>query len=293
LEPDQRSAAVSYLGSKCASEPSVQQFFVAGHADLKAAFFAERWHRGLAECRTPEIQKILVDAVGDKELARDRARFFSVVEVYARNLGQGALPRLSELAGQFTDEEGRTYLISAFADAAGVGSAGGPNPEAAKQAVAAIVALGPTLPGRAVDQARTILRTLGDELASDASAGWRWPERKDERGSYRYAVSVLEKVTCGNGKTFANLHVATFSENGQQWPDQLQALLLDKVKLQWVLVAADKCKGKADFAVIMPEAPFENGEAQARWIEEQVLAGPKAAGAVGKFKVIRRESFTW
>jgi hypothetical protein len=239
------------------------------------------------------VQKILGDAIANPELARDRARFFSVVEVYARNLGPDALPKLTELAGQFTDEEGRTYLISAFADTAGVGSPGGINAESAKKAVAAIIAIGPTLPTRAVLQARTILRALGDEAASDGSAAWRWPDRKDPAGNYRYAVTVLEKVTCGNGKTLANLHVAPFTEKGEQWPDQLQPLLLDKLKLEWLLVAAVKCKGTAEFTVTMPEAPFETDEAQARWIEEAVLTGTKAGESMGKLKVFRRESFEW
>lgn len=292
LEPDQRSRTVAWLGEKCAESEPIQGFFVEAKNEMGMEFWTERWHRGLAECRVPSIQKVLADAIVDSELVKDRTRLFNVLEVYARNLRGDALPALVKLANETDDPEEVTYLINAFADTTGVGSVEGMDAGIAGKAAAAIRELGPKLPTRAVEQARITLRTLGDEEASDGFAKHRWSDRYTD-GAYRYGVAVREVATCKNGKTRTNLHVAAFSEPGAQWPDQIQPLLLEKLQYEWSMTTADACKGTAEFDVQMPAEPFTDDDAQAKWVEEHVLKFEKDAATWDKAKVIRHDAFAY
>ena len=291
LEPDQRSRTVAWLGEQCAESEPVQKFFATAKAEMGMEFWTDRWHRGLAECRVEPIQKLLADAIEDEELGKDRTRLFNVLEVYARNLRGDALPALVKLASQTDDPEELTYLVNAFADTTGIGSVEGMDKEIAGKAAEAIRKLGPELPARAVEQSRITLRTLGDEEGSDQFAQHRWPDRFDEH--YRYAVTVTEVAKCKNGKTRANLHVAAFDEGGMQWPDQIQPQLLDKLKYEWELDTADRCKGEGTFDVVMSEEPFESDEARDKWIEETVLRFEEKAGSYDKAKVFKHESFDY
>ena len=220
-----------------------------------------------------------------------------VIAVCRRVLGESlavhpdALPALVKLASQTDDPEELTYLVNAFADTTGIGSVEGMDKEIAGKAAEAIRKLGPELPARAVEQSRITLRTLGDEEGSDQFAQHRWPDRFDEH--YRYAVTVTEVAKCKNGKTRANLHVAAFDEGGMQWPDQIQPQLLGKLKYEWELDTADRCKGEGTFDVVMSEEPFESDEARDKWIEETVLRFEEKAGSYDKAKVFKHESFDY
>lgn len=292
LEPDQRSRTVAWLGEKCGESEPIQGFFVTAKKEMGMDFWTERWHRGLADCRVESIQAVLAEAIEDPELAKDRTRLFNVLEVYARNLRGDALPTLVKLASETSDPEELTYMVNAFADTTGVGSVEGMDAAIASKAADAIKQLGPELPVRAVEQARITLRTLGDEEGSDGFAKHRWPDRYTD-GSYRYAVAVREVATCKNGKVKANLHVAPFSEPGSQWPDQIQPLLLEKLKYEWELTLADDCKGSAEFDVQMPKEPFESDEARDAWLEDKVLRFEADAEQYKKAKVMRRDAFAY
>ena len=292
LEADQRSRAVAWLGDRCEADEAVQTFFVTAKSELGNDFWAQRWHRGLAECRVKPIQKLLADAIVDPDLAKDRTRLFNVLEVYARNLRSDAVPTLTSLANDTDDQEELLYLVNAFADTTGIGSVEGMNVEAAKTAVQAITALGPKLPPRAVEQARITLKSLNAEQESDSFAKYRWPDRYVD-GSYAYAVAVTEVANCKNGKTKAIFHVATFDEGGEMWPDQIKPQLLGKLQHEWVLDEAAGCKGEGEFMVDMPAEPFATADDQARWVEERVVAFGKTVGSYDKAKTMRRESFSY
>ena len=290
LEPDQRSRALNFLGNQCEGEEKVQSFFTESFGELGMDFWKDRWHRGLADCRVEPIQELLAGALADKELAKDRPRMFNVLEVYARNLRGAAIPKLSELASSTTDEEELTYLVNAFADATGIGSTDGVDASVAGEAAKAIEALGPKLPARAVEQARTTLTALEAEAAADSFAGYRWPERKVD-GSYRYAMVVTEKIICKNAKTRTYLHTAPFSESGNRWPDQFGEGLEDRLKHEWDLSTADRCKGSLDLEIDMPSEPFASDEARDVWIEERVKAFEKIMDSYDKSGINRRDAF--
>ena len=60
---------------------------------------------GLGDCRTESIQNILVDAIKTTDMKQDQSRFFTVLEIYSRNLGNEAVPTIAALA-QGTDDQG-------------------------------------------------------------------------------------------------------------------------------------------------------------------------------------------
>lgn len=290
LEPDQRSRTVAFLGEKCGENESIQGFFAESAQEMGTAFWTERWHRGLAECRAEGIQKLLSDALNDPELSKDRTRLFNVLEVYARNLRGNAVPTLVNLASKTTDPEELTYLVNAFADTTGIGSEAGVDAAVASEVIKSITALGPMLPPQAVEQARITLRALDDEQASASMAKYRWKDRLQD-GQYRYAVAITEIATCKNQKTKAALHTAKFTEPGDQWPDQLQPLLQEKLTYDWMLQTAETCKGEAEFIVAMPPEPLESEEAQEQWLAEQISAFQDKAETWDKAKSYKQETF--
>src|SRR5690606_701672 len=200
-----------YLSAQCATEEKIAPFFVQSHAALGSAFWAERWHRGLAACRTPDVRAVLSEAIAASttgaRTAVERAQFFSVLSVYARNLREEAVPRLTELATTLEDPEEVTFVISAFGDAAGVGSPEGVSASAVEAVTDALKSLGPNLPAKAVEQGRAILVAIGDQHAADHYVRYRWPAAwRNGEGSYAYAVVALERSTCDNGKLAALAH---------------------------------------------------------------------------------------
>jgi hypothetical protein len=292
LEPDERSRTLAFLGKTCKKEEAVQGFFVRAHQDLGEQFWEERWHRGLSGCRSEAIQEILTTAIADKGLKDDQSRFFTVLEVYSRNLGNQAVPTIAALVDRTNDPEELMYLVNALADAANVGGTDGVNPVAAKSATTALVQMGKKLPPRAVEQARKTLLAMGAEEEADLFATHRWPDRKTEE-MYRYAVTLNESATCKNGKSFANLHFATFTEAGRLWPDQLGQQIGEKLIFEWELTAASRCKGEGSFEVKMPNAPFASEEDQRNWLTDQKKAFATQEAGADKAKAIEHDTFTY
>lgn len=270
LEPGFKSSAIEYLGEHCKEDPAVASFFVDAHSELGETFWMERWHRGLADCRTEAIQGLLADEVAaSTEGGRiaDNRRFFALLEIYARNLGGDAVPTLSRLADEVEDDEAEAYVINAFADAAQVGSETGMNPAIAAASVQSIVELAPELSERAILQARTTLVALGAEKEADSLAKHRWPERFD--GAYEYGAVATEIVSCRNGKQQGYFHFAPFREPGRLWPEQIELLLEEKLSFEWELDAAERCRGEGTTKVVMPSEPFPDEKSATAWFEEQ------------------------
>lgn len=279
LEPSDRANTLGWLGEQCKDNAHVETFFVDAQGALGQKFWDDRWFKGLADCRTPKIRTVLQAQVSSqaKPQAGDHSVFVSVLEVYARNVGVAALPTLSDLVAKVNDEELSTYIVSAFADAARVGS-GGTDAEAANKAVTELQKLGPTLKPKAVEQARQTLLALGAEQAADSFARYRWPERLAD-GHYRYRVVAVEKATCKNGKSQSLFHYADFTEPGNQWPEQIQALLPEKLDAEWKLEAAEKCRGTGTLDVFVPAEPFKDEAEATAWLEEQRKTWKSSVGA--------------
>lgn len=271
LPADERSRTLALLGQSC-DKPRVPEFLAAAPAALGDRFWTERWYRSMAACRAPAVQTLL-----EEELRRgnpDRTRFFGIVEVYARNLGKDAIPTLQELGGTLTDTEELIYLLNAFSDAAQVGSNSGTDPEAAAAAVAAIVALSPKLPPRAVESARTTLLSLGAEAEANRLAALRFADRAWPDGQLHHGLVVVETAACKKGKTWVGVHVGEGVHGGVWWPDQMQAQA-DAAAGGWTYELAGKCKGTSTNTVLVSPEPLAP-DALKSWQDEQVREASKA-----------------
>lgn len=273
IPSDERSKAIGALGRSCSEDAGIADFFVESRDVMGTAFWTERWHRGLAGCRTEEARALLTDALEGDTVgvgSLDRGLFFSVLEVYARNLQGDALPTLQAFARKLEDDEEVTYVVNAFADAAGVGSLQGVDPQVASEAVKALEELGPDLPARGVDQARTTLRALGAEEAADRYARYRWPAAYRLGGyRYRYTAVAVERATCKNGKKLALLHYADFTEPGSLWPDELLAAVQPKLTDAWHLDGSNLCAGEYEVSFALPWTPFQTDQDRSTWLDEQ------------------------
>jgi hypothetical protein len=292
LQSHDKNGVIGWLGEQCKSDENIANFFVSMHSKKGDAFFKERWHRGLSDCRTDAIRTLLSNEVGERAVGQvaDATGFFSVLEAYARNLGADAVPTLSALGKSQTNPEVLSYVVNAFADAANVGSVEGTNLETADLAIAAIVELGPTLPERAVIQARTTLTTLDAEREADRFAKYRWPAQL-QNDQYMYSVVALEDMVCKNGKKYAYLHHASFSEAGNMWPEQIEALLTEKLTFEWKLDHATRCKGEGEVTITMTKEPLAGEDAREAWLTDQVKAYEAPREEYKKARVVEQPDF--
>jgi hypothetical protein len=290
LEPDQRSRTIRHLGTQCSSSEAAEQFLLESHERLGSKFFEERFHRGLGDCRTAGIQALLKSALEDEGVVAERTQYFSILEVYSRNLGADAVPVLEQLAGELPDDE-VLLVVSAFADAANVGGTGGIDTGAAVKAVAALTALGPSFSPGIIDQARSTLDALGSPDVASSFAKYRWPEKKVD-DKYVYTAVCEELVTCKNGKKQAYFHHGRFTEGGDKWPAELSGELQNILTTHWTMDAAEKCKGEGEFLVEMSQEPIaEDDEAAREWLARKIQAFRAKAGEFQKAAVIEESQF--
>ncbi len=292
LEDHHRSETVRWLGTKCEEEPKAAEFFVKARDVKKDVFLANRWYAGLGGCRTPEIAAMLTEMIeGDQgKRAADRAQYFGLLEVYSRNLGKEAIPTLRTMATSLSDPMEVRLILSAFGDAANVGS--GIDEEAAKAAIQAIETLGPQIPADAADAARDILMSLGAEDLANSFAGYRWASRKDG-GKYTYYVMAQEMVVCKNGKEQGYLHHGKVTEGGTHWPDSMKMDLEAKLVAKWELEAAAKCKGEGTIKVEMTNEPIADDKEIEAWLEGRQKAFVAATKDFHKAEVVAEDDHEW
>lgn len=278
LQSDERSRTIAALGAACTDAEEVAGFLVYTQTKLGDAFWTDRWYRSLAECRHEAVQEMLSTEVAKGNA--DRARYFGVLEVYSRNLGAEAIPLLSEQLATMTDEEDLTYLVNAFADAAHVGSLDGQDEEATKLAIDAIVSAAPTLPARAVEQARTTLISLGDEDAANQLVAVRYQDVKRDDGLH-WGVVAVETGVCKKD-TRVNIHTGEAIEGGTMWPDQVAAGIDAATTAAWEFPLAKKCE--VTTVITVSDQPMSADGLDA-WTREQVREATKAGTAAGVAKI--------
>ena len=239
---DERSSSIKLLGKACGEDPAVAAFLVESASVLGNVFWNQRWYRSLTECRTPEIQALLLEQV--QTPSSDRSRFLGTLEVFARNLGKDALPYLKTLVITGEREEDLTYIVNAFADAAQVGSLDGADAETAALAVTALFELAPHLPDQALTQAATTLVALGAGDRAGDLAGAHFRDRIWEDGKLHYGLVVSESAVCKKGKLQVVLHTTEVTEAGHDWMANLRPQV-DAAMEAWTFELADDCKGQA------------------------------------------------
>ena len=261
------------LGEACgAGDAKVGAFIVNTQAVVGDRFWTEPWYRALTTCRTPEAQKLLNDEVRNR--SKERARYFSALEVYAKNLGVAAIPTLSDLVIGTADQEELVNLVSTFAYTTGLGSVEGQNPEATAAAVAAIVQLSPTLPPKVLDQARITLMSLGANAEADQLAGLRYASAKWADGSLHYGLVVVETATCKRGKVREVVHLGEISNPGTTWPETVVAEA-ESISMGWTYGLAESCKGTGSNTVFVTGGPVSPEELAAFHQEQTTAAQAK------------------
>jgi len=268
LQPDDRGQTIADLSEACAGSKAVQTFFLNASTSMGDAFWNDRWYRGLSTCRSPEIQKLLTDKVGAMEKG-DPGRFQGVLEVFARNLGPAALPQLASLAEGTSNGETQTYIVNAFGDAAGLGSAN-MDPAAGQAAQKTLKEIAPKLQPKGVEQARVILQALGDERGADELAAVRFKDVKQADGTFLWGTVVTETAACKNGKTQQIVHVAPVIDGGRTWGDQVNERVSAGISA-WGMDLATKCKGTGKNEVFTPAEPFADMPAYKAWVDKQLM----------------------
>ena len=275
LQRDEQSRAIRAFGKRCQESAPVQAFLVSAEGQLGDQFWSDRWYRALTECRSVGTTGLLAKRV-DAGAGDDRSGFFGVVEAYAVNVGDGALPKLGELVKAEEDLEMQINLVGAFADAAQAGTVSGLNPQIAEMAASAVRDLAPGLAPEAVDKARTTLNVLNDEAGADALAAVRYKTLLQDDGSLLYGTVVFENATCKNGKIQQRYHVAEVSDPGQTWPDQLEEKVQSSADANWELNLAERCKGEGDIKILVPETPFADKDAMRKWFKDTIKQNTNA-----------------
>jgi hypothetical protein len=281
LEADERARAVRALGEACNESGEIQDFFVDRAQSLGDQFWSDRWYRALATCRVPAVQGIL-SAELEKGLGADRLKFFAVLETYARSAGAEAIPRLSKLAVAESDPEAQANIVSAFADAARVGTPEGIDGSAAGKGAEAIRTVAPELTTKGVEQARMTLLALGDEPGSDDMAAVRYKAVDQGEQNFLWGAVANETATCKNGKVQQRIHVALVNERGNTWPDQLGEKVEAAAQVNWELNLAEKCKGTGEVKWHLAPAPFPDEASFTTWTEKVIkdAQDPSAAKSV-------------
>ncbi len=267
LISDERASTLAGMGETCADEPSLVGFFVESEGELGERFWRDRWHRALSDCRAPEIQDLLRDAFQDESVQHDGSRFGSILEVFCSNARADAIPWLKALIFT-TGEENQLHVMSAFANAAGVGTLEGMDATAAKEAIAAILEVTPKLPAKVVEQARITLQSLGAATEADNLATVRYAAEQQPDGRFMWGAIAVETATCKKGDTRLLVLHAPVYEPGHRWPDQMQPAVDAAVDAGWEMELAKKCKGTSRKEVIVSSAPFADEAAYTAWRDE-------------------------
>ncbi len=269
LISDERASTLAGMGETCAEEPSLVGFFVESEGELGDRFWRDRWHRALSDCHAPEIQQLLREAFQDESVQHDGSRFGSILEVFCSNARREAIPWLKALIFT-TGEENQLHVMSAFANAAGVGTLEGMDPEAAAEAVTAILEVAPKLPAKVIEQARITLQSLEARTEADQLVAVRYAAERQADGRFMWGAIAVETATCKKGDTRLLVLHAPVYEPGHRWPDQMPPAVDDAVQAGWELELAKKCKGSSRKEVIVSSAPFADEGAYTTWREEQL-----------------------
>lgn len=252
LQPDERSAFFNFLGEQC-TVAEVPPFIAETAKSTGEKFWSDRWYAGLDSCRVPTAVDIL--RAGLDSQASERSRFNGILQTLARNQGKDAIPMLALRAAAEKDAELAAYIIGAFADAAGVGSASGTNREAADAAIAEIVKVAPVLPEKSLDAARTTLLALGSEVHSDSMASQRYRSLAQADGSLQYGLYVFKATTCKKGDVRVEVHTGMVTNAGKTWPDQLTSRAKPTVDIYKWHMPAD-CVG--DVQIVGSATPLKD-----------------------------------
>ncbi len=285
LQANERAAAVDVLGKSC-DQPGVAAFWTETAQTAGDDFWTGAWFKGLDECRDASVRPLLTAAL--EAPVKDRTRYLSLIEVASRNYGVEAIPMLgAQLDKHLADAELSTYIVRAFADAAGVGDVKGMDKDAAVKAIATVQAVAGKLPDQAVDQARRTLGALGaDEQVTDQLSLVRHKAVLQSGGKLMYGVFAHEVATCKKGEVKVEVHHAP--AHVVAWPDQTKDRVTPQIAPPtgiWKLDLGTRCKGTGVITVTTSELPLKDQAAYDGWAAAQLKELEKAQAGV-KIKTV-------
>jgi hypothetical protein len=82
---------------------------------------------------------------------------------------------------------------------------------------------------------------------------------------------------CKNGKPAQRVHIAEVHDPGQTWPDQLVEKILASITITWKLNLAERCKGKGEMEILVPNSPFADKAEFKAWVQKQLKMKIKAS----------------
>ena len=266
LQSDERSSTIAAMGQACGENEAVAGWLVETQQALGDQVWSERWYRSLATCRVAGIQSLLVAEIDNP--SDDRARFVGVLEVYARNLGIDAIPRLGALAQELQDPQEVGLVINAFGDAAGIGSIEGASAEAVALATKTLVEIAPNLPPKILDQMRQTLIALGAQEASDNLAAVRHADALHADGQLHYGLVAVATHSCKKGPAL-EIHTAEVVNPGSLWPDQLEAPVRAAISTSWDMTPGKKCTVDGELELTLTKLPVPDAAAVETFHAEQ------------------------
>ncbi|MBM74850.1 MAG: hypothetical protein CMK59_05580 [Proteobacteria bacterium] len=278
-QSDDMAKALRALGDFC-DHTAVERFFL-NQAEVKGEeFWKKRWYKYMNKCPSTEVTDLFKSEL-EKGEDIPRNRYFAILSSYARSAGADAIPFIESQFETTENAETHMNLISAFADASGVGGEDGTDRKAAKASIASINKLAPNLGDKALDQARITLKALDDEPSADALAQYRYKGLAQEDGSFMWGVIAIEDVTCKKGKKRQNFHSAVVrDETKTTWGDAFEEQAKALADTQWDFLLEKNCKGEGEVIYIVPTRPFLNQEKYDAWLESNRSSKAKPAAKI-------------
>lgn len=293
LESDERAGALNKLGEAC-DKPGVTSFWLESEKLQGDKFWSNRWYAALDSCRVPDARALLAAKVSSSK--SDRVMFSAVLDTFATNAGADSIATVRAIAEQESAQKSPDPLVfidlvRVLPSAGGVGDPAGANIDRLRAATEALNSMAPTLPDRAITEARKAYLALGDESASDHLVAIRYKSLLQD-SKLLYGVIALEKATCKKGDVRVILHAVPVWDAGRTWPDQLAERVKPNADLVFEPNLAATCKGTGTVEYVVPDAPFANMAAYNTWVVAQKLVVDRANPGVTVKQELEKDPIT-
>ncbi len=293
LESDERAGALNKLGEAC-EKPGVTAFWLETEKLQAEKFWSNRWYAALDACRVPDARALLAAKVSASK--NDRVMFSSVLDTFATNAGADSIATIRAIAEQEATQKSPDPLVyidlvRVLPSAGGVGDPAGANIDRLRAATEALNGMAPTLPERAITEARKAYLALGDEVASDHLVALRYKSVLQD-SKLLYGVVAVEKATCKKGDVRVTLHAAPVWDAGRTWPDQLAERVKPNADNVFEPNLAETCKGTGTVEYVVPEAPFASMADYNTWVVAQKQVVDRANAGVTVKQELEKDAIT-
>jgi len=271
LRSDERAGAIAGLGVACANDENIANFLTSTREILGEQFWSHRWYRSLTECRYESVRVLLTEEIERSEA--NHGNFLGLLDVWARNVGSEALPRLREMLENESDPEIQGYIVNAFGSTARPGSVYEGSEAAALAASTAITEIAPLLSLDGLRQATPVLEALGAMEAAASLPGAHFASSMWDDGLLHYGVLVVDSARCSRGRIRIGVHVSEFTESGSRFPEQVAQQAPDAMHDALApFEEYENCRGgeALPLEIIVSESPLVSSDVMAAWVEAKL-----------------------